>query len=250
MVKVSYAMTEWADQLKYVNRYQLTEDQENFVSYAVEHIASSHCTIDAGTKYYRARKHRIGQSDPYPIAVMGAPPAHLHKGGRCSPPGIPCLYLSSDPETAISEVRPWKGAQMSVASFVVREGIRLVDLRESWRPKPKKDQRNVAGEAAAILVLTKSFERPGHEESEIEYVPTQFLSSIFKSLGFHGIIYSSLMNSSGHNVALFDPSFAIGEAVDLYDVNSVSYWTSKVEEPNQTVEPTPIAGAVPAQQET
>ncbi len=230
MPKKVYAMTEWADQLKYANRYQLTEDQSNFVSYAIEHIASSPCAIGAGTKYYRARKHSIGQDDPYPLNLMGAPPAHLHKGGRCSPPGIPCLYLASDPETAICEVRPWKGAQISVASFVLNAGIRLIDLREAWRVEPKGGEREIAGRAAAMLVLANSFERPGHEESEIDYVPTQFLASAFKSLGFDGLIYDSLMKASGHNVALFNPNVAISEAVELYEVHDVHYWSSKVEE--------------------
>ena len=58
------------------------------------------------------------------------------------------------------------------------------------------------------FLLEKSFSRPGHEESEVEYAPTQFISGIFKADGFDGIIYSSLLKAGGVNIALFDPALA------------------------------------------
>ncbi len=37
--------------------------------------------------------------------------------GRANPTGIPVLYLASSEQTAISEVRPWIGSELSVAQF-------------------------------------------------------------------------------------------------------------------------------------
>lgn len=37
--------------------------------------------------------------------------------GRANPKGIPCLYLATDKETAMSEVRPWIGSIISTGQF-------------------------------------------------------------------------------------------------------------------------------------
>lgn len=221
-------LTEWANQLKFRNRYQLTGDQQNFVQAALTYIAAGPHQLNAGVTLYRSRKNGIGQESAYRRSEMGAPPAHLHKGGRCSPPGIPCLYLASTPETAIAEVRPWKGALVSVAALNLTKSVKLADLRSFEEKRELGDpQRNVAWRAAAMLVLTSSFARPGHEESDLDYVPTQFISSILKAEGFEGLIYGSLMDATGENVALFDPGIAQVRSVSVYEVSSVHYWAEK-----------------------
>ena len=37
--------------------------------------------------------------------------------GRANPRGIPCLYLATTKETAMSEVRPWIGSYVSAGQF-------------------------------------------------------------------------------------------------------------------------------------
>lgn len=240
----SYKMLEWSEQLKHVNRYHLTDDQWDFVGTAIDYLASHPHELSPATVLYRARKHFLGQECAYTPLEMCAPPVHLQKGGRCSPPGIPCLYLASDPETAISEVRPWKSAHVSVAAFKLAEtGVKLADLRSIAQRSDfptvanksrKKENQRILGQAAAILVLEASFARPGHEETDLDYVPTQFVSGVLKAAGFEGLIYSSLMKVSGHNVALFDPEVATVQSVDVYEVEDVNYWTKKVE-PNKPI---------------
>jgi hypothetical protein len=232
-----YGMVEWAEHLKHVNRYHLTEDQWAFVGTAIEYVASHPNEINAATVLYRARKHALGQDSAYASLEMGAPPAYLQKGGRCSPPGIPCLYLASDPETAISEVRPWKKALISVAAFELSAPVKLADLRSvAQRPdfysaaeKPRMtEKQRVLGQAAAMLVLEGSFARPGHEDNDLDYIPTQFVSGILKAEGFDGLIYSSFMRVSGYNVALFDPEVATVLSVDVYEIEDVNYWATKI----------------------
>jgi RES domain-containing protein len=48
--------------------------------------------------------------------------------GRANPAGIPVLYLGATIQTAISEVRPWIGASVSVAQFKVLRKLRALDL--------------------------------------------------------------------------------------------------------------------------
>ena len=47
--------------------------------------------------------------------------------GRVNAKGIPCLYLSTDRDTAMSEVRPWIGSFLTVAQFRVFKDLRVVD---------------------------------------------------------------------------------------------------------------------------
>jgi len=61
--------------------------------------------------------------------------------GRANPKGIPCLYLSTDMDTAMTETRPWIGSYVSVAQFVVVKKLNVADCsttesnrhsRHSW----------------------------------------------------------------------------------------------------------------------
>src|SRR5262249_2528191 len=47
--------------------------------------------------------------------------------GRANPKGIPYLYLSTTAEAAMSEVRPWVGALVSLAQFEVVRTLEVVD---------------------------------------------------------------------------------------------------------------------------
>src|SRR6266566_4486089 len=49
------------------------------------------------------------------------------KEGRVNPKGIPYLYLATHRDTAVAEVRPWKGGVVSVGQFRVVRDLRLVN---------------------------------------------------------------------------------------------------------------------------
>ncbi len=235
-----YDMLNWGDQLKHVNRYQLTPDQIGFVETAVDYIRARPHEISGGDTLYRARKHAVDQDSPYPLEEMGSPPPHLQSDGRCSPRGIPCLYLASDPETAVAEVRPWAEARVTVSDFTLVRDVRLADVRGvAHRPEFQKlaepdapPIRESIGAIATMLFLSKSFSRPGHEQDSLAYVPTQFVSGLLMAEGFDGLIYSSLMRASGFNVALFDPASASAVSADLYRVDRVIYCSRKLAPPD------------------
>src|ERR1017187_9356885 len=52
--------------------------------------------------------------------------------GRVNPKGIPCLYCSTDRETAMTETRPWIGSCGSVAQFVILKDLTFVDCSADW----------------------------------------------------------------------------------------------------------------------
>lgn len=61
--------------------------------------------------------------EPAPFSAERMKPL-LYKAteGKANPKGIPCLYLATDKETAMSEVRPWIGSYISVGQFKVMKG--------------------------------------------------------------------------------------------------------------------------------
>jgi hypothetical protein len=132
-------------------------------------------------------------------------PAICLNGGRGNPPGISYLYLASSINTAISEVRPNVGDKVAVGEFVI-DNVNLIDLRKPFSSSPFKygsnlkkafDYRNI------LLMLSKELARPIlPQASSIEYVPTQYLCELIKSLKFDGILYNSSI-TKGYNVLLF-----------------------------------------------
>jgi hypothetical protein len=178
------------------------------------------------TQWYRARI-RTGDGT-YTISEMGAPPKRLATHGRANPPGIPYLYLGSLPETAVAEVRPHTGEVACVAGFTIPDPPRVVDLRN-----PRKlvcPFELVGTDAIGQLRADIPFlERLGEELTRpvlpqgaaIDYIPSQYLCEFIKKSGFAGVMYRSSV-SDGMNLALFDPTKAVGGGIVLYNISHVS----------------------------
>ena len=123
--------------------------------------------------------------------------------GRVNPKGIPCLYLSTDRDTAMTEVRPWMGSGISVGQFIVLRNLNIVDCSMdtaktiSLRAGPKK-------EAKVWRDINRSFSEPVTRSDDIaEYAPTQILAEAFRSAGYDGVVYGSKLGI-GKTVAIFD----------------------------------------------
>lgn len=118
-------------------RYVRDRETESFLE-AVLHTAGERIErIPAGTRLWRAQRdceetrHEDGTlaaRRPHPDTRMKPKPG-CAKEGRANPKGIPVLYLATDHETAIAEVRPWIGSYVSVAVFKACRELRLVNCR-------------------------------------------------------------------------------------------------------------------------
>lgn len=217
------------DELMYKNRYFLDEplDTDRFKE-LLSHLPAD----DLPQRWFRARI-RSGDKN-YPIEEMGPPPKRLASHGRANPPGIPYLYIGSQPDTAASEVRPHTGEVACVAEFIIAGPLRVVDLRN-----PRKlVSPFLLGDAGAIGQLRADIpflERLGEELTRpvlpqgaaIDYVPSQYLCEFIKKSGYDGVAYRSSV-SEGMNLALFDPEKAIGGAVEPYKINRVSVDVERV----------------------
>lgn len=214
-------------------------------------------TIPKGQQYWRAQ---LGCGDdpccdfdgrlvgynavPYSYKRM-KPESEKGSEGRINPKGIPCLYLSTDEKTAISEVRPWVGSYVTVAQFETLKDIRVIDCSRSeinpmaetasdldklWKlkqPTPKKAIKTI------WRWIDLAFSEPvDSEDNTADYVPTQIIAELFKTNWFDGIKYKSLFNN-GKNLALFDVSSAeqVGDGKVLQitnvDVNFKQKWPFK-----------------------
>ncbi|WP_080890538.1 RES family NAD+ phosphorylase [Stutzerimonas stutzeri] len=210
------------DELMYKNRYFLDEPLDtDRLKELLDHLPADNLP----QLWYRARI-RTGQSN-YDIKDMGPPPNRLASHGRANPPGIPYLYVGSQPDTAASEVRPHTGEVACVAEFAITTPLRAVDLRHPRRLVSPF----LLGDASAIGQLRADIpflERLGEELTRpvlpqgaaIDYVPSQYLCEFIKKSGYDGVIYRSSV-SDGMNLALFNPAKATGGNVSLYKIKRV-----------------------------
>ena len=137
------------------------------------------------------------------------------KEGRINPKGIPCLYLSDNKETAMSEVRPWLEAKISVSYFKTVKDMKLVYLSLNYDSKltpldfmySGKSPRGIRKKTTEYVWKTvdRAFSKPVTlQDDTADYAPTQIISERFRSEGYDGVYYKSALNEKGYNVALFD----------------------------------------------
>lgn len=166
---------------------------------------------DIPIQFFRARLMK--DSAPYKLVEMGAPPSDLASDGRANPIGIRYLYLADDLATAISEVKPSKGALVSLANFRPTAGraLRVIDLTN---PRLTISPFRVTSSAIADLRASMSFLDSLGEELSVptqphratrDYLATQYLCELIKVSGYDGVTYKSSL-ASGRNFAFFDVS--------------------------------------------
>ena len=106
------------------------------------------------------------------------------------------LLSEGQVDTAGSELRPWKGAFLTIAEILIDCDLPIVDLSIDCNDN-----------CSALMVFfddfTDMFSTQWPPESNLNYLVTQFFSEHFKSEGFRGIKYKSDFNFGGNNYALF-----------------------------------------------
>ena len=138
------------------------------------------------------------------------------KEGRVNPAGIPVLYLATSEQTAISEVRPWIGTEISLAQFKIVRDLRALDLslgHDQW-PIGHLTLEELGGEKVpdaqkkekvVWVEIDNAFSRPVTPSDDTAYyAPTQILAELFQDAGYDAIAYRSQFGEMGYNIALFN----------------------------------------------
>lgn len=196
-----------------------------------------HCAISAGKYVWRAQVgSEVGsvfiEDEPYEDDVplpkdRMKPKIQFASEGRANPKGILCLYVASDKETAMSEMRPAMGAKISLGQFKINRSLKLVNLAVghdddliNYICEEPSSERIVK---AIWSQIDRAFSEPvTASDSTSGYVPTQIIAELFKCEGFDGIVYKSRLDR-GYNIALFDLNAADLVNCRLCSVKSVKF---------------------------
>ena len=226
------------------SRYILDASNQRFLDSVLETGQKRKGYIQKGAVLWRAQlgndwrtERSLGENgqeidsfeveQPFPPQRMVPLPDRANEG-RVNPKGIPCLYFSTDMDTAMTETRPWIGSNVSVAQFVMLRSLTLVDcsaesgpavvvwLGTSKEPEPGKREEMVWRD------MNRAFSQPVTRNDDLaEYAPTQVLAEAFRNDGYDGIVYGSKLGN-GKNVAIFDLTAAELANCHLYRLEAIT----------------------------
>jgi RES domain len=232
----------FASDVKYSARHVLTDDTVAFLDALYRSGNGRHCRITKGGEVWRAQaghethvcddgEQSLEEPRPY-LPDRMKPLRAAAVEGRANPKGIPCLYVATTRETAMSEVRPWVGSTLSLGQFELTKDLKLVDFSvghdSTLEPLLFKHTAEELDDSIWAQV-DKAFSKPvGTTPSTAEYVPTQIIAEFFRAKGFDGVRYKSKL-AAGFNIALFDLDAARLHTCSLVKVKSVEFTFGELE---------------------
>lgn len=160
---------------------------------------------------FRARLHQASGNPAFSTHEMMCPPATIAPGGRANPPGIPYLYLSDSQETVLYEVRAGYLDEISLGTFKLKDAVssaKIVDFTENTSLfQPGRINETIKARLLRAMISTDLSKPMRRYDSELEYVPTQFICEYIKVFtGATGIRFNSSVHPSGNNFVVFDQS--------------------------------------------
>ncbi|MFQ5853897.1 MAG: RES family NAD+ phosphorylase [Candidatus Binatia bacterium] len=154
------------------------------------------------------------------------PPRDRCREGRANPKGITYLYLATDRDTALAEVRPWIGSLLSVGQFKTLRALQFVNCttdEKAHRIYIGKEPSPSEREECVWADIDRAFAKPVDPSDDLaDYTPTQVLPELFKTSGFDGIAYRSSLGP-GHNITLFDVDAAELVNCFLFTVENLKF---------------------------
>jgi RES domain-containing protein len=209
-------------------RYVRTREAEDFLRAVAATCTDRLRAVPKGRIFWRAQLgHDLGivdqqqgyeQDVAFPPSRMKPRPERAPEG-RANPKGIPCLYLSTTPHAAMSEVRPWVGALVSVGQFQIVRDLTIVDcsvLHDQYFSLAYRSRVfDVSGglslpletdfEKIVWAAIDGAFSQPVTPSDDVaKYAATQIIAELFRDEGYHGVAYKSAFGEDGYNVALFN----------------------------------------------
>lgn len=220
-------------------RYIRSAEIEAFLASVLATSESRRVNLPEGRLFWRAqvgydwRPIGDGVDDEIPCAHPRdrmKPLLDRASDGRANPRGIPCLYLATTKEAAISEVRPWIGSYVSCGQFRTTRRLTVIDcarrpnanplffnLDDGVYEPPEEDRTN-----AVWAHIDRAFAEPmTRSDDQADYAATQILAELFKHAGADGVVYKSNFGDDGFNIALFDTEAAKLINCGLFEVKGM-----------------------------
>ncbi|WP_199616961.1 RES family NAD+ phosphorylase [Paenibacillus alkalitolerans] len=180
-----------------------------------------------GTAFFRGR---ISPEEGFPTEEMGAPPSDKATAGRANSAGIRCLYLASDLDTTIHEIRAGVFDYISIGRFELTKDIVVVDLKAIDHISPFFDGCDFIINKEHLRRINMEIGRAlRRSDSVLDYIPTQYIADFIKSIShegkpeYAGIEYNSTINLSGQNLAIFYPELFVCTEVEVYHIKELRY---------------------------
>lgn len=205
---------EWLNNLKVdVKSHNPDTFLDEYVLKSKDELLSYATIYPKDTIYYRGRigyktiysKYDASKKIRYPYYRddLKNPPNHLSEAGRFNRDGYSYLYLCSDTDTCIAELRVKIGAVCSVCQFKQKSDLKLLDL-----------DRNKA--------LKQFLTVPVCDENYYHYKFTRFISDLIRKIGLDGIAYDSVQGS-GKCFVIFEDSM-----LEVIDYSEKMYMAERV----------------------
>lgn len=214
-------------EIKFKNRFFI-ENKINLT--LLEKLFKSHeKPYKKGKVFHRARI--CDGEQIYDKKKMGKPPIEKSTAGRANPKGISYLYVSNDWETTLYETRASLYDYVTIAEFKINKDINVLNLRDTSKIGPftiDGDIGEYLKHKKYLSKLEKELSKPiRRQDSELDYLPTQYLCEFIKSIGFDGVEFRSSLNPNGYNLAIFNDEAFECVKTTLHEVKTVTFTSEK-----------------------
>lgn len=214
------------------NHFLLDEATKAIISPSLPELEAK---LNRGTVLFRSR---IGFNDratplmgwgderhyrPHSAESISAPPPYLASAGRMNRSGVSFLYLATEPDTAVAEIRPHPGHFCSVGSFEAQKDLRVADLSSIDVCDYSSSDKQLA-EFLLLKSVDDLFSIPVTPEKHSEYLFSQLFADAFRHLGYDAVCYRSSVGV-GVNYVVFNPrafSYVAGSG-KVFKVEGLSY---------------------------
>jgi hypothetical protein len=179
--------------------------------------------------FYKSKLKGAYKNEP-----ISAPPIFKSKAGRLNRHGVSYLYLASNKDVALGEVRPHPEQYVSIGCFKSLKQLKIADLRFLNLFEYFDDDEKLK-KFLFLRDISNDLSTPVLPEDQEHYLITQFISDLIRDLGYDGITFNSSV-TTGYNLLVFD-SFQflyIEKDSTLLKVKTMNYKVEQViYEPNR-----------------
>lgn len=195
--------------------------------------------VPTGSEFFRARigvksrlvkkfdfldDSRVFRYLPFGGKDIDRPPLKLATEGRFNRTRVSLLYLASDVQTAVAELRPHPGHLVSTGMFRLKRDLRIANFAKHDIRNFLSDQR--LEDLRSILSIADVLNVPVQPEHRALYAATQLFADVLRSAGFEGLAFKSSVGK-GHNLTCFvsDAFELVAGSEGVQDVISLEYRT-------------------------